>query len=138
MILIMKELNFLFQNYGKIEIQNNICVNVVCYENVLAYPVYLSDQIFEDFMDLLMVTDENKFHYVYIKDFNRFMCNKTKNEIKKYFCKCRLQCFSSEKVLIEHKENYLIIIGKQSVKALKIISNKYLFLLKSMLILNVF
>ena len=67
-------------------------------------------------MDLLLITDENKSHYVYIKDFNRFMCNKTKNKIKKYFYKCCLQCFSSEEVLIEHKENCFIINGKQSVK----------------------
>ena len=53
---------------------------------------------------------------MYIKDFNRFMCNKRKNKNKKYFCKCCLQCFSCEKVLIEHKENCLIINGKQSVK----------------------
>ena len=39
-----------------------------------------------------------------------------KRKINKYFCKCCLQCFSSEKVLIEHKENCLIISGKQSVK----------------------
>ena len=44
------------------------------------------------------------------------MCNKTKNKNQKYFCKCCLQCFSSEKVLIEHKENCLIINGKQNVK----------------------
>ena len=44
------------------------------------------------------------------------MCNKTKCKTKKHFCKCCLQCFSSKKVLIEHKENYLIINGKQSVK----------------------
>ena len=31
----------------KIERQNNICINVFCYENGLAYPVYLSDQTFE-------------------------------------------------------------------------------------------
>ena len=31
--------------YGKIEIQNNICINVFCYENGLTYPVYSSDQI---------------------------------------------------------------------------------------------
>ena len=43
------------------------------------------------------------------------MCNKTKNKNKKYFCKCCLQCFSSEKVLIKHKQNCLIINGKQSV-----------------------
>ena len=44
------------------------------------------------------------------------MFNKTKTKYKKYFCKCCLQCFSSEKVLIKHKENCLIINGKQSVK----------------------
>ena len=36
-------------------------------------------------MDLLMIADENKSHYVYIKDFNRFMRNKTKNKDKKFF-----------------------------------------------------
>ena len=61
-------------------------------------------------MHLLLITDENKSHYVYIKDFNIFMCHKTKNK------ECCLQFFSSEQVLIEHKENCLIINGKQSVK----------------------
>ena len=75
-----------------------------CYGNGLTYPVYLSDQKFEDFMNFLLMTDENKSHYVYIKDFNRFMCNKTKNENKKYFFKCCLQCFSSEKVVRTQRE----------------------------------
>ena len=44
------------------------------------------------------------------------MCNKTKNKNKKYFCKCCLQCFSSEKIVLEHKENCLIINGKQTAK----------------------
>ena len=93
-----------------------MCINVLCYENNLTFPVYLSDQKFHNSMDLLLISDENKSHYVYTKDFNRFLCNKTKNKNKKYFCRCCLQCFSSEKVLIEHKENCLIINGKQSVK----------------------
>ena len=84
------------KDYCKIERQNNICINVFCYENGLANPVDVSDQKFEHCMDLLLISDENKSHYVYIKDFNRFMCNKTKNKNKKYFCKCCLQCFSSE------------------------------------------
>ena len=67
-------------------------------------------------MDLFLISNENRSHYVYIKDFNRFICNKTKNKNKKYFCKCSLQCFSSEKVLIENKENCLTINGKQSIK----------------------
>ena len=48
-----------------------------CYENNLVYPVYVSDQKF-DCADLLVIPNENKSHYVYIKDFKRFMCNKTK------------------------------------------------------------
>ena len=97
----------------KIERQNNICINVLCYENKLTYPVYLSDQKFKNCMDLLVMSSE-KSHYVYIKDFNRFMFNKTKNKNKKYLCRCCLQCFSSEKVLIEHEKDCLTINGKQS------------------------
>ena len=67
------------------------------YENKLVFPIYISDQKFENSMDLLLVIDGDKSHYVYIKDFNRFMFQKTKNKNKKYFCKSCLQCFSSKK-----------------------------------------
>ena len=104
------------KDYYKVERQNNICINVFCYESGLTYPIYVSNQKFKDCMDLLLISNENKSHYVYIKDFNRSMYNKIKNKNKKYFCKCCLQCFSSEKVLIEHKENCLVINVKQNVK----------------------
>ena len=103
-------------NMMLINMINDICINVFCYENGLTYPVYVSDQKFDKSMDLLLISNENKPHYVFVKDFNRFICNKTKNKSKEYFCKCCLQCFSGEKVLIEHKENCLIINGEQSVK----------------------
>ena len=67
-------------------------------------------------MNLLMIHEEHKSHYVYIKDFNRLMFNKTKNKNKKHFCMRCLQCFSSESILVKHKENCLIINGKQHVK----------------------
>ena len=67
-------------------------------------------------MDLLFITYENKSHYVYVKDFNRFMCNKTKNKNKKHFCRYWFQYFSSEEVLIDHKKVCLKVNGKQSVK----------------------
>ena len=104
------------KDYSKIEVQNKIFINVFCYENKIAYPVYLPDQKFNDSFDLLLISDKIKSHYVYIKDFNRFMFNKTKYKGKKYFCKSCLQCFSSEKVLIDHKEDCLVINGKQNVK----------------------
>ena len=66
--------------------------------------------------DLLLVIDENKSHYVYIKDCDRFMFHKTKNKNKKYFCKSCLQCFSSKNVLTEHKEICLNINGVQSIR----------------------
>ena len=77
MILIMKELNSLFQkrDYCRIVRQNNICINLFCYENDLTYPVYVSDQKFHDSMDFWLISNGNKSHYVYIKDFNRFICN---------------------------------------------------------------
>ena len=56
-------------------------------------------------MDLLLVTDKNKSHYVYIKDFDRFMFHKTRNKNKKQLCKSCLQCLSSKDVftaLFEH------------------------------------
>ena len=97
------------KDYCKIEVQNKICINVFCYENKVVYPVYLSDQKFSDSMGLLLISDKFKSHYLYIKYFDRFMFNKTKYKGKKYFCKNCLQCFSSEKILSEHKEDCLVI-----------------------------
>ena len=64
------------KDYGKIEVLDKICVNVFCYENKVVYPVYLSDQKFDDSMDLLLISNNFTSHYVYIKDFNRLMFNK--------------------------------------------------------------
>ena len=86
-----------------------------CYENKLVFPIYVSNQKFENSMDLLFTIDGDQSHYVYIKDFDRFIFHKTKNKNKKYFCKSCLQCFSSKNVLTEHKV-YLSINGAQSVR----------------------
>ena len=82
----------------------------------MVYPVYLSNQKFDDSMDLLLISKKFVSHYVYIKDFKGLMFSKTKHKGKKHFCKSCLQCFSSEKVLIEHREDCLMINGKQNVK----------------------
>ena len=77
----MMELNFLCEK--KMEKKKNICINMFCFENKLTFPIYVSDQKFENLMDLLLVIDENKSHYVYIEDSDRFMFYKTKNKNKK-------------------------------------------------------
>ena len=75
-------------------------------------------------MDLLLITDENRSHDVYIKDSNRFIYNKPKYENKKHFCRYCFQCFSGKRILVEHKEVCLKINGEESVK-LRDGSNKF-------------
>ena len=99
------------KDFSKIEVKNNVCINVLGYENGLVFPIFVSDQKFEDSIDLLLPIDDDKSHYVCIKDFNRFMFHKTKNKNKKWFWKSCLQCFSSKNVLAEHKGDFLIING---------------------------
>ena len=82
----------------------------------MTFPIDISDQKFENSMDLLLVIDENKLHYVYIKDFDRFIFQQTKNKNTKYFCKSCWQCFGSKNVLREHKKVCLNINGAQSVR----------------------
>ena len=67
-------------------------------------------------MNLLLITEGENKHYVLIKDFNRFMFNQTKYEGRKHFCMHCLQCFSSERVLSNHKDNCIQVNGTQAVK----------------------
>ena len=104
------------KDFNKTEVKNKICLTIFCYENALTYPVHILDQKIENLMDSLIISDKIKSHYVQIKDFDKFMFNKTKNKNKKYFCNYCLQCFSSQRILVEHKEICLKINGKKTVK----------------------
>ena len=42
------------KDYFKIERQNNICINVFCYENGLTYPVHVSNQKFMRFYGIIV------------------------------------------------------------------------------------
>ena len=51
-----------------------------------------------------------------IKDFNRMMYNKTKHKEKKHFCMYCLQNFSTEQILLKHKDNCMVVNGKQAIR----------------------
>ena len=72
------------KDYDKIGVMKKININFFCYEDKMVFPIYLSDLSFND---------------------------KTKCKNKKWFCKSCLQCFSNEKVLIEHNKDCLLING---------------------------
>ena len=68
------------KDFNKTEMKNNICINVFGYEDELVFPIYVSDQKFEDSMDLLLLIDD-KSDFVYIKDFDRFMFHTHKKKV---------------------------------------------------------
>ena len=82
------------KDFNKLEMMNNVFINVFAYENKLFFAIYVSYQYFKDSMDLLLLKNDNNSHYVYIKGFDRFMFHKTKSKSKKWFCRNCLQCFS--------------------------------------------
>ena len=59
---IQKEFKKLTKNcwklvYDEMEfpVKNNICINVFGYENGLVFPIYVSDEKFKDYMDMLLL-----------------------------------------------------------------------------------
>ena len=80
---------------NKVEKQNSIRINVFGYEDGQPFPIHISKEMFKDQMNLLLITKDEKKHYVLIKDFNAFMCNQSKHKERRHFCMYCLQCFSS-------------------------------------------
>ena len=104
------------KQYNKIEKQNEININVFGYEDKQPYPIYVSKEKYEDCLNLLLITENENKHYVLIKDFNKLMYNQTKHKERNHFCMHCLQCFSSERVLTNHKENCIQVNGTQAIK----------------------
>ena len=54
----------------------------------------------EQVLNVLLISSEEKSHYVFIKDFNRLMFSevKTKNAHKKHFCLSCLQNFTTKEI----------------------------------------
>ena len=105
------------RDYEIIEERFNINVNVFGYENKV-FPLYVSKKSNEQVLNVLLISNEEKSHYVFIKDFNRLMYSevKTKNQHKKHFCMSCLQNFTTKEILNNHRERCLLINDTQAVK----------------------
>ena len=103
------------RDYEIIEERFNINVNVFGYENRV-FPLYVSKKSNEQVLNVLLISNEEKSHYVFIKDFNRLMYSevKTKNQHKKHFCMACLQNFTTKEILNNHRERCLSINGTQA------------------------
>ena len=103
------------KQYNKIEKQNNIRVNVFGYEEKQPYVIHVSKEKFHSCLNLLFLTKGEVKHYCLLKDFNKFMYNKTKHKGRKHFCMYCLQGFSSERVLNNHKDICIQVNGTQAI-----------------------
>ena len=74
-------------DFSKIETKKTFCINMFCYENRLIFAIYISDEKLENSMDFLLVIDENKSHYAYIKDFKDLCFMKQTIKTKNTFAK---------------------------------------------------
>ena len=73
------------KHYNKVEKQNSMRINVFGYENGQPFPIHISTETFEDEMNLLLITKDEKKHNVLIKDFNVLMYNQSKHKERKHF-----------------------------------------------------
>ena len=73
------------RDYEIVEERFNINVNVFGYENKV-FLLYVSKKSNEQVINVLLLSNEEKSHYVFIKDFNRFVYSKTKHKDRKHFC----------------------------------------------------
>ena len=83
------------KDFSKIETKNNIYINVFCYDLKTSWLFQLTIQIknLKARWIFFLLIDENKSHYVYIKDFDRFMFYKTNNKNQKTFLQELLAVF---------------------------------------------
>ena len=67
-----RDINFPIKarDYEIVEERFNINVNIFGYENKV-FPLYVSKKSNEQVLNALLVSNEEKSHYVFIKDFNR-------------------------------------------------------------------
>ena len=77
-------------------------VTVFGYENKV-YPLNISKKSYNQALNLLLITEKGKSHYVFIKDFNRFVFSTIKRKGKKHYCMSCLQSFITEEILSKSK-----------------------------------
>ena len=114
----------------KIEKKNSISISIYGYENKEKHPIYVSKKCREEkHVDLLLIGEEGKRHYVLIKDFNSFMYDHTFHRGRKYFCRNCLQALSAEEILKGHIKDCFKINGVQRIvmpKKVNLLNSKIL------------
>ena len=86
------ELNFLYEKNILVKLKRKTTFASMCL--VMKTSCYFQSTFqIKNSMDLLLLIDKNKSHYVYIKDFGRFTFHKTKKQKQKILLRKLLTVF---------------------------------------------
>ena len=103
------------QDLPKVEKQFNVSINIYGHSNSDIYPIHNTYSTAAKHIDLLVTSNSETNHYVWIKNFNRLCYNVNKHARKKYFCKHCIQHFTSESILLKHMEDCMVLNGCQAI-----------------------
>ena len=103
------------QDLPKIEKQFNVSINIYGHSNSDIYPIHSTYSTSAKHIDLLVTSNSETNHYVWIKNFNRLCYNVNKHARKKYFCKHCIQHFTNESILLKHMEDCMVLNGCQAI-----------------------
>ena len=104
------------QDLPKIETQFNVSINLYGHSNSDIYPIHSTRSTAAKHIDLLVTSNTETNHYVWIKNFNRLCYNVNKHARKKYFCKHCIQHFTNESILRKHMEDCMVLNGCQAIE----------------------
>ena len=100
----------------QIESQFNISINLISHSDSDIYPIRITKSVAAKHVDLLVTSNSETNHYVWIKNFNRLCYNVTKHKAKKFFCKFCIQHFASEAILLKHTGDCIVLPKCQSIE----------------------
>ena len=91
---------FYFKDITKFEFRNQISINLLAIEDK-EICICRKGGNYEKIINLMIISENNRKHYVAIKSLSRLLSSKnTKHKGKEYFCKNCLQGFIEERVCL--------------------------------------
>ena len=87
------------------KLNQSISVNVLAFDGKSCiYPVYVTGEKNRHHVNLLLISDNDKFHYILIKNMSRLLCT-NHNIGQKFFCDYCLHGFYKESSLLNHVDD---------------------------------
>ena len=116
------------QDLPNIERQFNVSINLYGHSELIKnptdsymkpiqiYPIHITQSTAAKHIDLLVTSNTETNHYVWIKNFNKLCAGVTKNATKKFFCKHCIQHFPSEDRLEKHMMDCIVLTKCQAIQ----------------------